>query len=82
MANNLKETQSNTPDFITKQELDLIKIRFEREVIDPMFFGHVGRGGIETVTGEETARVQRAIDITSNIFYGALAENFEVSNKG
>ncbi len=70
------EYPTNQPILITKNERDCLAARFEREVIDPIFFGH----DTARMTEQKIKRVQRVIDATSSIFYRALAEDFEVSN--
>lgn len=66
----------NKPILIDQEELDLLRNRFEREVIDPLFFGHSA-----SVTDDEIKQLQRRIDSVVDTFEASVRDTFEISNQ-
>ena len=72
MTNILSETPSIEPRLITRDQLEFMSSRFEREIIDPLFFGRLD---------DDPKQVQAEIDDAVESFNRFVSDNFEISNQ-
>ncbi len=75
MNNLIEQYPSNQPILITQQTLDFLRSRFEREVINPLFFTHL------YPKPDDGIPAQQKIDEAVTRFETTVAESFEISNQ-